>query len=299
MMNTEGQDTGLGDAPCYYSLPDRWIKSRLNATIRTTTEAIDNYRFDLASQAIYEFTWNEYCDWYLELSKVVLQSADEAGCRGTRQTLVQVLETTLRLAHPLIPFITEEIWQRTAPLAGASGPTVMNQRYPTSDSQRDDAEAEAEMRWVMDFILGVRRIRGEMDIKPAKPLPVLLQQGQERDRQWLGRHRELIVKLARLDSAEWLEPNAAAPESAIALLGELRILIPMAGLIDKEAELARLGKEVQRLEKELLRLEAKLADEGFVAKAPAAVVDKERSRVAELGSNLSQLQEQAEKIRKL
>jgi len=299
LMNTEGLDTGLNDLPRSYSLPDRWIQSRLNATIAAVRESIEAYRLDLAAQAIYEFVWNEYCDWYLEAAKVSLQSEDEAKQRGTRQTLVQVLEATLRLAHPLMPFITEEIWQRVAPLAGKGGATLMNQPYPQAQAEGSDESSVKEMAWVMDFLLGVRRIRGEMNIPPGKPLPVFLQNGQPQDRQWLEQNQELLTKLGRLESTTCLEEGEPAPDSAIALLGELRILIPMKGLIDKEAELARLDKEIQRIEKDLPRVEGKLNDPSFTAKAPPQVVEKEQAKLAEMRSSLLQLKEQAVRIRDL
>jgi valyl-tRNA synthetase len=298
LMNTEGQDTGLtGD--CVYSLPDRWILSRLNSTIAATREAIEGYRFDLAAQAIYEFTWNEYCDWYLELAKIALQSEDEAARRGTRQTLVRVLESILRLAHPLMPYITEEIWQRVAPPAGKSGPSLMNQPYPEAEAAQFDAGAVAEMEWVMNFLLGIRRIRGEMNIAPGKPLPLLIQNGSEQDRAYLDANREFVQKLGRAESITWLNPGEEASESAIALVGEMKVLIPMRGLIDKDAELARLDKEIQRLTKELPRLEGKLGDAGFLEKAPPQVVAKEQARLQELRGSLGELQAQVEKIRAL
>jgi valyl-tRNA synthetase len=298
LMNTEGQDTGL-TGECTYSLPDRWISSRLNSTIQATREAIESYRFDLAAQAIYEFTWNEYCDWYLELAKIALQSEDEAARRGTRQTLVRVLESLLRLAHPLMPYITEEIWQRVAPLAGKSGPSIMNQPYPEADAVQVDAGAVAEMEWVMNFLLGIRRIRGEMNIAPGKPLPLLIQNGSEQDRAYLDANREFVQKLGRAESITWLEASEEAPESAIALVGEMKVLIPMRGLIDKDAELARLDKEIQRLTKELPRLEGKLGDASFLEKAPPQVVAKEQARLQELRASLTELKVQMEKIRAL
>jgi len=299
LMNTEGQDTGLTDAPRTYSLPDRWIISRLNLTTVATRDAIDAYRFDLAAQALYEFVWNEYCDWYLELSKIVLQSGDETAQRGTRQTLVRILEGILRALHPLMPFITEEIWQRAAPLAGKTGKTLMLQPYPEPQADQIDESALQEMDWVMNFILGVRRIRGEMNIAPGRLLPVLLEQGQATDKQWLANNRELLLKLGRVESIEWLEGENKAPESAMALLGEMRILIPMRGLIDKESELSRLEKEIQRIEKDLPRIEGKLNDPSFIDKAPEQVVIKEQTKLAEIRSNLLQLQEHAERIRAL
>jgi valyl-tRNA synthetase len=299
LMNTEGQDNGLSDAPCQYSQVDRWITSRLHQVTDATSNAIDNYRFDLAAQAIYEFTWNEYCDWYLELAKISLQSDDEALQRGTRKTLVTVLESILRLAHPIMPFITEEIWQRVAPLAGINAETIMLQPYPVADDTKIDNKAIDETNWVMNFILGVRRIRGEMNIAPSKPLPVLLQNGSDADQQSLANSRIYLQKLGRLESITWLSNDETAPESAMALVGDMKILIPMAGLIDKEAELARLEKEIQKVHNDLPRVEGKLNNPAFVDKAPPEVIDKEKAKLADLRSMLNNLKEQQRKIRAL
>lgn len=280
-------------------------------TIAEVSSAIEAYRFDLAAHAIYEFTWNEYCDWYLEAAKVTLQADDPAQQRGTRQTLVQVLETLLRLTHPIMPYITEEIWQRVAPLCcphpsptgrGAfqgEGSTLMRQPYPSVDSAWQSADAEAEMAWAMEFILGLRRIRGEMDIAPSKPLPVLLQNGSSEDKARLERNATLISKLGRTAGCRWLEAGETAPESAMALVGEMKLLIPMAGLIDKDAELARLDKEIQRLQKDLPRLEGKLSNPAFIDKAPEDVVNKERAKLEELRTSLLNLQAQAVKIQQM
>jgi valyl-tRNA synthetase len=298
LMNTEGQDNGLSGA-CEYTQVDRWITARLHQVIAATSNAIDNYRFDLAAQAIYEFTWNEYCDWYLELAKISLQSGNEALQRGTRRTLLTVLENVLRLAHPLMPFITEEIWQRVAPLAGVEAKTIMLQPYPDADEAQIDTAAIAEINWVMNFILGVRRIRGEMNIAPGKPLPVLLQNGSAADKNSLANNQVYLLKLGRLESINWLDADETAPESAIALVGEMKILIPMAGLIDKEAELARLDKEIQKIVKELPRIEGKLSNPAFIDKAPADVIDKEKAKLADLRSSLNNLEEQHRKIQAL
>ncbi len=299
LMNTEGQDTGFGDAPCQYSQVDRWIISRLNQATEATSQAIENYRFDLASQAIYDFTWNEYCDWYLELSKISLQSDDEALQRGTRKTLLTVLDGILRLAHPIMPFITEEIWQRVAPLTGNTEPTIMLQKYPEADAGQIDETAIAETNWIMNFILGVRRIRGEMNIPPSKPLPVLLQNGSDSDHTNLNKHQTYLLKLGRLESITWLTSDDSAPESAIALIGDMQILIPMAGLIDKEAETARLEKEILKINKDLPRIEGKLNNPKFVDKAPQEVVDKEKGKLADLRSTLESLELQLKKIQAL
>jgi valyl-tRNA synthetase len=299
LMNTEEQDNGLSEAPCTYSQVDRWIISRLNQVTETTSNAIDNYRFDLAAQAIYEFTWNEYCDWYLELAKISLQSDDAALQRGTRKTLLTVLDSILRLAHPIMPFITEEIWQRVAPLAGIHAESIMLQPYPVADEARVDNNAIAEINWVMSFILGVRRIRGEMNIAPGKPLPVLLQNGSVTDQDYLNNSSAYLKRLGRLESITWLNSDEITPESAIALVGELKILIPMAGLIDKEAELARLDKEIQKIKNDLPRIEGKLSNPTFIDKAPPEVIDKEKAKLADLLSNLNNLEQQQTKIQSL
>ncbi len=299
LMNTEEQDNGLSGAPCKYSQVDRWITSRLHQVTAVTSSAIENYRFDLAAQAIYEFTWNEYCDWYLELAKISLQSGDEPLQRGTRKTLLTVLESILRLAHPIMPFITEEIWQRVAPLTGKNDPTIMLQPYPVADETQIDDNAIAETNWVMDFILGIRRIRGEMNIAPNKPLPVLLQNGSVADQQNLSDNQLYLRKMGKLESIIWLNNTETAPESAMALVGELKILIPMAGLIDKEAELARLEKEIQKINNDLPRVEGKLNNPAFVDKAPPDVIDKEKAKLADLRSMLNNLEQQQHKIRAL
>lgn len=281
------------------SLADQWIISLLQQLEEEVNQHIQHYRFDLATQALYEFTWNEYCDWYLEFSKPILQTADDAQKRGTRRTLVKVLETLLRLLHPFMPFITEELWQRVAPLAEVTGETIMLQPYPQPQPEKRHLEAEAEIQWIKQFVLGVRRIRAEMDIAPSKPLPVLLQNGTAQDNQRLTKHQQLLDSLARLHSVEWLTADATPPESAMALVGEMRLLIPLAGLIDKTAELQRLEKEITKLEKELQKSQAKLDNPKFTARAPAEIVEKEQQRLAEMSTHLQQLTAQREKIQRI
>ncbi len=298
LMQTEDKDTGIDSDDVELSLADRWIISRLQHVEENVGTHIEKYRFDLAAQDLYSFVWEDYCDWYLELSKPVLFSDEtsEAAQRGTRRTLVRVLETILRLNHPIMPFITEELWQMIAPLADKSGDTIMTQPYPIADQSKIDEVAEAELEWVKNFITGVRKIRSEMDIPPGKPLPVLLQNASDEDKTCFNSNQNFIKTLAKLESVEWLNAGDAAPESATALVGEMQILIPLAGLIDKEAELARLEKEIGKLKVNIVKGEAKLQNSGFVDKAPEAVVEKERLRVTELSKSLQQLQEQAEKI---
>ncbi len=301
LMNTEEHDCGQQGGEVELSVADRWIESRLQRTVNQVHESVAQYRLDLAAQALYAFVWEEYCDWYLELSKPVLANPHSTpqAQRGTRRTLVRALETVLRLAHPIMPFITEEIWQRIAPLAGRSGATVMLAPYPPESEQELDTDAEAEMQWVMEFILGIRKIRSGMNIEPRKPLPVLLDNAADSDRRRLQANRHYLEAVGRTESIQVLAAGESAPESATALVGELKVLIPMAGLIDKEAESRRLGKDIERLEREIERGERKLENSEFVSKAPAAVVEKERGKVAEMRKSLAQLQEQLARIRRL
>ena len=298
LMNTEHEDCGQSGKTMTHSVADRWIMSRLQTTIAAVTNAIDGYRFDHAAQTIYEFTWNEYCDWYLELCKPVLTGgkADVKEMRGTRHTLVQVLEVLLRLIHPIMPFITEEIWQRVSPLAETGGETIMIQPFPSDNQSRIDHKAEAEMEWVMQFILGIRRIKGEMNIAPGKPIAVFLQHASQQDREFLQRNRHYLDFLARLASVSILNESEDPPESATCLVGEMKILIPMAGLIDKEPEIMRLKKEIERIKSNLQRIEKKLHNPNFIRKAPQNIVQKERSKLEEQQSALIKLEEQLIKI---
>ncbi|MEH6567660.1 MAG: valine--tRNA ligase [Halioglobus sp.] len=302
LMNCENEDCGTQiEADVDLSLADRWIISKLQETEDNVARAVANYRFDHASQALYEFVWNEYCDWYLELSKPVLwdDNASEQAKRGTRRTLIRVLETCLRLLHPFMPFITEEIWQTVGPLAGKSGDTIMLQPYPVSDHKAMDKAANADIEWLKDVIVGIRNIRGEMNISPATELTVLLKNGSEQDKTRLEANRQFLTKLAKLSQINWLEASEEAPVAATALVGGLEILVPMAGLIDKDAELARLAKEADKLEKDLARLKGKLNNASFVEKAPAEVVAKEREKMLALEQALSKLQDQEQRIKNM
>ncbi len=298
-MQCENEDTAIDGGDMQLSLADRWILSELQKTIATVTEHIDKYRFDITAKAMYEFTWHEYCDWYLELSKPLLfsKTASEAEKRGTRHTLVSVLETMLRLMHPIMPFITEEIWQQIKPLAGASGDTIMLADYPAHDPERIDEDAERDIGWLKSFVLGVRKIRGEMSISPGKPLPVMLANWTAEDRERFERNNDFIVQLARLETVSWLDSEDDAPESAMALAGEMKILIPLAGLIDRDAEIERLEKEIAKLQGNLDKTEARLNNPSFSGKAPPAVVEQTRKQAEEQKATLEQLKTQLEKIR--
>ncbi|MBK6289138.1 MAG: valine--tRNA ligase [Gammaproteobacteria bacterium] len=301
LMNTEGQDCATAaDADYALSLPDRWILSRLQQVSAEVERSFALFRFDLAAQALHEFTWNDYCDWYLEFSKPLLAGADSEPrlARGTRRTLLGVLETLLRLAHPFIPFITEEIWQRVAPVAGVRGATIMLADYPVADPALIDPAAAADVAWLQQVIVAVRNIRGELDIAPGKRLELWLRNGNAEDHARHTAHRALLHALARLSDSNWLE-GADAPPAATQVVGQLELLVPLAGLVDAEAERARLGREDEKLGKEIARLEARLANQGFVAKAPAEVVAKERARLDELGATRATLAQQLGKLRAL
>jgi valyl-tRNA synthetase len=302
LMNTQGQDTGLNPQdPAELSLADRWIISQLQIVERNVGQHLNDYRFDLAATELYEFTWNEYCDWYLELSKPLLQSvqASVSAKRGTRRTLVRVLEALLRLAHPFIPYITEELWQHIAPLAGKQGTTIMLQPYPEDDSGKIDARATADITWLKQFVTGVRRIRSEMNINPSKLLPVITQGGNKHEQELCCEHGEYLKSLAKLESLTMQDSGAATPESAIALAGEMKILIPLAGLIDKDAELKRLDKEMQRYRQEQEQIGNQLGNKNFIDKAPSEVIARKRERLQELERALGDLQRQAERIKAL
>ena len=282
----------------HYAAPELWIRSRLTRTVAEVRQQFDNYRFDLAAKAIYEFTWHEFCDWYLEFSKASLQSdeCDSDSRRGIERTLLEVLETTLRLIHPLMPFISEEIWLDISKRMGEAGDTIMLAPYPSVDDTAYNAQAETEIEWIMSFVLGVRQIRGEMNISPGKPVPVLLQSATDKDLALLNAQRNLLQKIGRIKSVDVIDAATEPPPSATALLGGMKILVPLAGLIDIEAELARLGKLRSSAANDHERAATKLANENFVKNAPAAVVDKERARLRDLELQLTQLKDQIEKL---
>ena len=293
--------TPADDDAVELSQADRWIVSRLQRVEREVTTQFDNYRFDLAAKAIHDFIWHYFCDWYLELIKPVLSGeSSEAAKAGTRRTLLRTLEATLRLAHPLMPFITEEIWQRVAPLTrgealASDGESISVQPFPRADTTRINDDAEAEIDWLRDVIAGLRTIRGEMDIAPSQPMPVLVANASDSDRQRLSDHRAAIDFLARVESIDEITVEDA-PDSATALVGEMQLRVPLAGLIDKEAELARLDKRLAKLEKDLAGIRGRLASESFVAKAPADVVAKAREQQANVEREASELAEQRARI---
>ena len=301
LMNTETEDTGRDGGELVLSLADKWIWAQFQQTLVEFEKALADYRFDIAAQTVYEFTWNQFCDWYLELTKPVLNNdeSSDAEKRGTRHTLINVLESLLRLLHPLMPFITETIWERVAPLSALdfnAGDSIMVQPFPAVDAAKQDEQVLADIEWVKRFIVGIRNIRGEMDIAPSKPLPALLRNVSSEDERRLGISRTFIDRLARLESTAVLKEGEEAPASAAAVVGEMEILIPMAGLIDKEAELARIAKAMGKLEQDVARFKGKLSNEKFVSNAPEAVIEKEKAKLADSESQLAKLKAQHETI---
>ena len=283
-----------------YGAADRWITHRMHATVVAVSGYLDQYRFDLAAQALYDFTWHDFCDWYLELTKPVLNNAAPAARQvAARQTLVKVLEGLLRLLHPLMPFITESIWRELRAEAGLSERFLSERPWVTREEFPEDSQAETEIEWVREFVTGLRRIRAEMDIPPARPVPLLIENASAADRDAFARHEALIGFLARPESVTWLAVGETAPESALARVGEMRLLIPLAGLIDKDAEIGRLEREIAKLDRNLEQSEARLANASFVARAPAEVVAKENARVSEMRAARADLSKQLERIRQL
>ena len=301
LLNTEGRDCGLEGGEIELGLPERWIVSLLQRTEAQVRSAMEQYRLDLAAQAIYDFTWNEYCDWYLELSKTVLNDSDAnpARLRGTRRTLVRVLEAVLRLIHPQMPFVSEEIWQLVAPLAGRTAPSVMLETYPVPQPERVSGDAVEHMTWLKDVILAIRRVRGELDLPPGRRIPIKLVAPSDTERERLVTGGAYVRALARVEAIDILEPGDPAPKAATALLGELEILVPLEGIIDKDAEVERLERQLVKLAKNLSRSRAKLENPSFRDRAPADVVEKERLRTAEMESSAGKLETQLEMLRSL
>ena len=298
LMNTEGFDPA---APSHRSEADEWILSRLQTTITETTNSIEQYRFDHAAQTLYDFVWNEYCDWYLELSKPVLwddPSSNELR-QGTLRTLLEVLETILRLMHPLMPFITEEIWQNVAPRLGIKGDSIMLAQWPEADHELINGDAEAEMEWLKSIIVAVRTIRSESNIPPGDELGLILGNTVADDSARVTRHKQALAKLAKVASITIAKSGEEQPPTLSALAGTIEVMVPMAGVIDVDKELARIDKELDRLTAERGRLAGKLSNDNFVARAPADVVDKERAKLADIETSISSITTQKSKMGEL
>jgi valyl-tRNA synthetase len=285
-MNVADKDVGLdASLPVTLSFVDRWMISRLQETEAEVAAQLDAYRFDLAAKAIYELVWDAYCDWYVELAKTQLAAGDEAAQRGTRRTLVRVLEVMLRLAHPIIPFITEELWQTVAPLAGKAGDTISLQPYPVPDVERIDGPAKRRMELLKDMVNACRTLRGEMALSPGQKVPLIA----TGDAQTLAEFGPYMTPLLRLSDVKIvaLLPSSDAP---VQIVGDYKLMLHIE--VDPVAERERIGKEIARIDGEIVRANAKLGNEGFVARAPAAVVEQERTRLAGFSATLEKLKEQ-------
>ncbi|MCH8078787.1 MAG: valine--tRNA ligase [Proteobacteria bacterium] len=296
IMNVEGQTLDINNGEIKFSLAERWINTRMAQTIDQVTKGIHTYRFDLAAQSLYEFTWDEYCDWYLELSKTTLTdpNASAAEKRGTLQTLINNLEILLRLMHPFMPFITEELWQKIAPILGKEGNTIMLQTYPGADELVTDEASLKEIEWVKEFILGVRKIRAERDIDPRKSLAVKIKGGTEQEQACLNQNSHYLKDIGRIESITTIDEEPV--DAVIALAGNMTLLVPLADLIDPQAELVRLQKEIDKLKDEKERIEKKLGDEKFTTRAPEQVVNKERERLSVIITTSGTLEEQHKRI---
>ncbi|MEE3289537.1 MAG: valine--tRNA ligase [Pseudomonadota bacterium] len=301
MMNSEGKTVPESLSLEHCSIADRWIMSRFENAAKAIEESMQHYRFDLASQTLHEFIWNEYCDWYVELSKPVLwdEKANSEGAQATRWVLLSILEQSLRLLHPFMPFITEEVWQKVAPLLGKNGDSIMIETYPLFDQSKLDSEAEEHIEWIKGVVVAIRNIRGEMDVPPAKSIKVMLRNGASADQGKLEEYRPYLQKLAKLESIEWLTPDDEVPAAATGLYQELEILVPLAGIIDVEAERARLSKEIAKLEGALKSVTSKLSNAKFVDNAPDAVVAKEREKQEQITQALQSLQAKQDQLKAL
>ena len=291
LMNTEGFDH---TCEYRYSLADQWIRSKLQTAVVDTTKNLEQYRFDHAAQTLYDFVWNEYCDWYLELSKPVLwdDSAPSELRQGTLKTLLEVLETILRLMHPLTPFITEEIWQNVTPRLGLQGDTIMLAQWPAPDSDAVNVDAEAEMEWLKTIIVAIRTIRNEANIPPGDSLDIVLGNTVDTDLERIQRHKPSLEKLAKVSSIRAIQSDEDQMPVLSALAGTIEVMVPMAGVVDFAKELERLEKELTRLGGEQTRLTGKLSNEKFTARAPEHVVEAERAKLAEVTTAISSVQAQ-------
>lgn len=299
LLNTEGKDCGSQGGDLSLSLADRWIQHELNNTIRAFREALDNFRFDHAANLLYDFTWNQFCDWYLELAKPTLNTGNTAQQRATRHTLVTVLEILLRLAHPVIPFITETIWQQIKPLCGIQADTIMLQPFPEYCPQQQHTEALEDVNWLKQLIIAVRSVRADMNISPGKPLDALLRNASPDASRRVNDNPEVLQSLARLTGIRLLAAGETAPGAVSKLLDGAELLLPLAGLIDKQTEQQRLAKEMARIDTEIVRLAAKLNNDGFIARAPQAVVEKEKQKLASYQQDKSKIQQQQAEISRL
>jgi valyl-tRNA synthetase len=283
-----------------FSQADRWISSKIQRVEADVAKGFAEYRLDNVANAIYDFVWNEFCDWYLEIAKVQINTGDASQQRATRRTLIRTLETILRLVHPITPFISEALWQKVAPVAGRAGPSVSIAAYPVSQPERIDEQAEAHVAKLKTLVDACRNLRGEMGVSPATRMPLFALAGNAEEHRFMQGVAPVLQALAKLSEvkvfdseAEW---SAAAQAAPVAVIGELRVCLFIE--VDVAAEKIRLGKEVDRLQNEIEKAGAKLKNEAFVAKAPPAVIEEAKKRVAEFTATLTKVQAQLVKLQK-
>ncbi|MHA3125168.1 valine--tRNA ligase [Legionella pneumophila] len=283
LLNTNEEQIDFGDGAFQYSPADQWILSRLQNTVSKVHHYFETYRFDLLANTLYEFVWHEYCDWYLELSKPILQDdqALSAMKRGTRRTLIHVLDQILKLLHPLMPFITEEIWQKTTKFTSENGISIMLSTYPKVNEEFINPAIEEELDWLKSAIQSLRTIRSEMSISPAKLIPLYIRNITPELKERIAKYEKILKTLSKIDKINYLAPDEKVPVSATAVLGEIELLIPMADLIDKEAELSRLNKELAKLNKDIELAQGKLNNPKFTDKAPEEIIAKEKDKLAQ------------------
>ncbi len=303
-VDSEGNAKPIDQAanPDVWELPEKWIMSRLNSSIKDIHQHFAQYRLDMVSQDIYEFIWNEYCDWYVELAKASLNddSVSDERKAQIRYVLLHVLETALRFSHPIMPYLTEQIWQTIAPLLGRKNTdSIVVADYPQTDDAQISEQVEADMAWLQELIASVRNIRGEMKLGNAVRLPVLLQNISADEDARLSRIKNQFKALAKVESLEIVKEGDDVPLSSSSMVGQLRVLVPMKGLIDPTAELARLGKSYDKLKGQAEGISRKLGNEGFVSKAPTEVVDAEKAKLAELEGQLTAMTAQMEQLKAL
>jgi valyl-tRNA synthetase len=298
LMNSEGFSVAAGKPLAPQTDAEKWILTRFERALDEVERQMPLYRFDLVAQALYEFTWNEFCDWFVELAKPALNGTDEAAVNSTRHTLLHVLEALLRALHPIIPFITEEIWHEVAPKLGIAGDSVSLRPYPQSSdySHCVDGVAEQGIEWLRDVLTQVRRIRSEMNISPSKQIPLLFIGGTTLQRELATKFKPQVEFLARAMAILYEPSDPEPPTSAIGIVGEMKLLIPIGGLIDKDAEIVRLAKEIKRIDAEIAKCRGKLGNANFVANAPADVVDQENQRLRDFETTLSGLRQQADRL---
>lgn len=301
LLNTDEEQVDFGDGAFQYSPADLWILSRLQRTIEKVHHYFDTYRFDLLANTLYEFIWYEYCDWYLELSKPVLNNEQTRAAmkRGTQKTLIHVLDQSLKLLHPLMPFITEEIWQKTAKFTNENSASIVLSTYPQVDAQLINESIEQELEWLQAVIQAIRTIRSEMSIAPSKQIPLVIRHCTPMLQERFTKYQLTLQALSKVTHLHYLSTDEKAPVSATAVLGEIELLIPMADLIDKEAELVRLAKEIAKLDKDISLAEGKLNNPQFTDRAPAEIIDKEKEKLTQAQQSKEKLLQHQRRIESL